>query len=51
MENESLKFFSAGNHSFTGIVNHTGEDLRAGKNSPPGENIENDSKESFSGGF
>jgi len=51
MENEFLKFFSVGNHSFTGIVNHTGEDLRAGKNPPAGENLENDSKESFSGNF
>jgi hypothetical protein len=33
MENETLKIFAAGNHSFTGIVNHTRQDLRQGKNS------------------
>ncbi|CAI2933484.1 protein of unknown function [Aminobacter niigataensis] len=33
MENKLLKFFSAGNHSFTGIVNHTHRDLRPGKDS------------------
>jgi hypothetical protein len=32
-ENEILKFFAGGNHSFTGIVNHTREDLRHGKDS------------------
>jgi hypothetical protein len=30
--NEFLRFFGAGNHSFTGIVNHTRQDLRPGKN-------------------
>jgi len=33
MGNKTLKFFAGGNHSFTGIVNHTGQDLRPGKNS------------------
>ena len=33
MENKFLRFFAPGNHSFTGIVNHKGEGLRAGKNS------------------
>jgi len=33
MGNKLLKFFAVGNHSFTGIVNHTAEDLRPGKNS------------------
>ncbi|CDX28449.1 hypothetical protein MPL3356_80280 [Mesorhizobium plurifarium] len=33
MGNKALKIFAGGNHSFTGIVNHTGEDLRPGKNS------------------
>ncbi|CCV15950.1 hypothetical protein MESS4_830170 [Mesorhizobium sp. STM 4661] len=33
MGNKPLKFFAVGNHSFTGIVNHTAQDLRPGKNS------------------
>lgn len=37
MGNKILKIFAGGNHSFTGIVNHTGEDLRPGKNSGCGE--------------
>jgi RIO-like serine/threonine protein kinase len=36
MGNKILKFFRAGNHSFTGIVNHRAQDLRAGKNSGSG---------------
>ena len=32
MENKFLRFFAAGNLSFTGIVNHTRQDLRHGKN-------------------
>jgi hypothetical protein len=32
MGNEFLKIFAVGNLSFTGIVNHTLEDLRRGKN-------------------
>ncbi|SIT56860.1 hypothetical protein BQ8794_30309 [Mesorhizobium prunaredense] len=35
MGNKFLKFFAGGNHSFTGIVNHTAQDLRPGKNSGP----------------
>ena len=30
--NRLLRFFGPGNHSFTRIVNHTGQDLRRGKN-------------------
>ena len=51
MGNDSLKFFHAGNHSFTGIVNHTGEDLRAGKNPCAKSNGDSDSDESLSTGF
>jgi hypothetical protein len=32
MENKILKILPNGNHSFTGIVNHTGQALRPGKN-------------------
>ncbi len=31
--NKFLKISAVGNHSFTGIVNHTRQDLRHGKNS------------------
>jgi len=49
MGNEVLKYFAAGNHSFTGIVNHTRQDLRHGKDSHSSvENAQVESLESLS---